>query len=204
MHSCAASSCWDRWCSPLHVCMQVLVTEGLWVPLVHVQGVYVLPGIPRYVTGVAQLLLRPCSPAQAACCCAGCSSRCWARTRSASRGRPSSQRACLPTLGRETWQVGTAHSLSADCLQAGSVHLSRHALAKSTLDASWCLQCPCSRSLTATPRSLSAATPTLATRRSSSLVSRFSSPGAAQRQCRRPLRKHAAAWTCLTCPAEHS
>ena len=27
--------------------LQVLVTEGLWVPLVHIQGVYILPGIPR-------------------------------------------------------------------------------------------------------------------------------------------------------------
>ena len=25
----------------------MLVTEGLWVPLVHIQGVYILPGIPR-------------------------------------------------------------------------------------------------------------------------------------------------------------
>lgn len=28
-------------------CAQVLFTEGLWVPLVNVQNVYVLPGIPR-------------------------------------------------------------------------------------------------------------------------------------------------------------
>lgn len=29
-----------RWC-------QVLRTSGLWVPLVNLQGVYILPGIPR-------------------------------------------------------------------------------------------------------------------------------------------------------------
>ena len=29
------------------LCAQVLFTDGLWVPLVNVQNVYVLPGIPR-------------------------------------------------------------------------------------------------------------------------------------------------------------
>ena len=32
---------------PTTLAMQVLVTEGLWVPLVHIQGVYILPGIPQ-------------------------------------------------------------------------------------------------------------------------------------------------------------
>ncbi len=31
----------------LDVCMQVLYTPELWVPLVNLQGVYILPGIPR-------------------------------------------------------------------------------------------------------------------------------------------------------------
>ena len=32
--------------------MQVLVTEGLWVPLVNLKGVYILPGIPRLFQGM--------------------------------------------------------------------------------------------------------------------------------------------------------
>ena len=32
--------------------MQVLVTEGLWVPLVNLKGVYILPGIPRLLQGM--------------------------------------------------------------------------------------------------------------------------------------------------------
>lgn len=34
--------------------VQVLTTPGLWVPLVHVQGVYVLPGIPRLFTAMVE------------------------------------------------------------------------------------------------------------------------------------------------------
>ncbi len=35
-------------------CGQVLTTPGLWVPLVHIHGVYILPGIPRLFTAMLE------------------------------------------------------------------------------------------------------------------------------------------------------